>query len=456
MNLQHRIYLIITLLLFIGCEKQNEFLDKKPNDALIVPTTLNDFKLLLNNEQLFNTNDPSLGVISGEDFYISNDIWLSATTIEQNTYIWASDIYQSKKTYSDWAQPYNAIYEANYILEGLAKMIPSPSQVTEYNTYKGQAMFYRAWNFYNLVQTYAPPYDSTTANSDLGILLRLSSDFNIKYKRASVKDSYTKIISDLTTALSLLPAATEHKTTQATSITANAMLARVYLAMGKYDLAFKYSDATLNQNSKLIDFNTLDASAYPISNGFVVEDIFHNSLTGYNITYYGEPEVDSILYASYDENDLRKSVYFGLSDYGVISFKGSYDYYGYEYTGLAIDEMYLIRAECYARAGNTQAAINDLNTLLITRWKTGTFIPYTASSSDDALIQVLQERRKELVFRGLRWTDLRRLNKEDRFKTTLTRIINSHSYTLPPNDKKYVLPIPDDEIRLNEIPQNER
>jgi hypothetical protein len=92
----------------------------------------------------------------------------------------------------------------------------------------------------------------------------------------------------------------------------------------------------------------------------------------------------------------------------------------------------------------------------VTRWAKGTFIPFTASSSDDALIQILNERRKELLYRGLRWTDLRRLNKDPRFAITLKRIINGVSYTLPPNDNRYAWPIPDNEIALTNMPQNER
>jgi hypothetical protein len=53
-----------------GCKKQNQFLDAKPNEALAVATTLADFQLMLNNENLFNINDPALGLISAEPLYM--------------------------------------------------------------------------------------------------------------------------------------------------------------------------------------------------------------------------------------------------------------------------------------------------------------------------------------------------------------------------------------------------
>ncbi|MBN8856731.1 MAG: RagB/SusD family nutrient uptake outer membrane protein, partial [Sphingobacteriales bacterium] len=77
-------------------------------------------------------------------------------------------------------------------------------------------------------------------------------------------------------------------------------------------------------------------------------------------------------------------------------------------------------------------------------------------SSAQALDTILVERRKELPFRGVRWTDLRRLNLEGR-TITLTRVLNGTTYQLPPNSKLYTLPIPPDVIIFNpNMKQNPR
>ena len=125
------------------------------------------------------------------------------------------------------------------------------------------------------------------------------------------------------------------------------------------------------------------------------------------------------------------------------------------FNGLAVDELYLIRAECYARTNKPTEAMADLNTLLATRWVTGTYVNMVASNAEDALIKVLTERRKELVMRGQRWTDLRRLNKDTRFAKTLRRVLDKN-YDLPPNDSRYVLLIPDEVIKGAGIEQNPR
>jgi hypothetical protein len=116
----------------------------------------------------------------------------------------------------------------------------------------------------------------------------------------------------------------------------------------------------------------------------------------------------------------------------------------------------LTRAECRARAGQLSGALSDLNTLLAKRWKTGTYVPLQAATAEAALSLVLAERRKELVARNMRWADLRRLNGDPARQVTLARTLNGNSYTLEPGSRRYVYPIPAEEVRLGGLEQNER
>ena len=130
-------------------------------------------------------------------------------------------------------------------------------------------------------------------------------------------------------------------------------------------------------------------------------------------------------------------------------FKGSYaQSTSVHFSGITTAEMYLVRAECYARKGNKDAALADLNTLLVRRWKAGSFIPVTAATSQDAFNKIMIERRKELLMRSLRWVDLKRLNKEGA-NIVLKRVENGQTYTLLPNANYYALPIPKDIIDLD-------
>lgn len=446
------------LILCTSCKKQDDYLDIKPDDALAVPTTLKDVENLLHYEALFNQGaDPSLGMATFDEYYVPSSVWATQLEMERNAYTFEKDLYNNAQV-NDWEIPYRQIYYANTALDALKNISISSDQQDRYNKLMGTALFYRSNAFYNLVQTFALPFDSVTASFDLGIPLRLNSDLNIKSTRPSVQLCYDQIISDLKNALDLLPINSDFRT-QPNKISANALLARIYLAVRNYNDAYNYSNASLELNNVLTDFNTLTpltSTATRISTTYLAEDLFHTSMINHAIvTGVTTPVVDSSFYALFDDNDLRKSFFFTLRS-GAIRFRGTYDFAAYKFSGLANDEIYLIRAECQARRGNKDAALADLNTLLSKRWKSSFFTPIQASTSDEALSKILLERRKELCFRGLRWTDIRRLNKEDSFKSTVTHIVNNIVYTLPPNDPKYALPIPANEIQLSGLQQNPR
>jgi hypothetical protein len=90
----------------------------------------------------------------------------------------------------------------------------------------------------------------------------------------------------------------------------------------------------------------------------------------------------------------------------------------------------------------------------LNRYK-GAFVPFTASTKEQALSIILSERRKELPCRGVRWTDIRRLNLEGA-NIKPARIINNQYYELPVNSSLYALPLPPDAVALGNYQQNIR
>jgi hypothetical protein len=115
----------------------------------------------------------------------------------------------------------------------------------------------------------------------------------------------------------------------------------------------------------------------------------------------------------------------------------------------------LTKMECLVRRGELAAASDLFNKLLGKRFRTGTYAQVTFTEADRALGAVLTERRKELVWRALRWDDIKRLNKQGA-GIILTRMLGGTEYTLGPNSKRYVFNIPQDEINRSGITQNER
>lgn len=441
-----------------SCKKQQEWLEIKPNLNNITPERINEFQALLDFESNY-TSKGTLTVMSAAPFYLT-DAEFNAIEVGfiRNAYTWNKQIFEGKST-SDWGTNYSLIAIANICLEGIAKIPVTQLNQNPYNQVKGTALFLRANSYLNLLEAFAKPYNANTADKDLGIVLKLTSSLDERVERSSVKKCYDQIISDLNEAAKLLPGQTTVQI-RPTSIAAKALLARTYLLLENWTLAAQMATEALSVNSFLIDFNTISTSAtipFPSLQNKNPEVIFYTEMTS-GLEYGSNGSfIDSTFYQSYHNNDLRKLIFYRVFNNKPI-FKGYYT--GRTITpfgGIAINELYLIRAEALARLNEYSNAMSVLNSLLIKRWRTGTFVPLTANNAEDALSKIITERRKELPFTGhLPWMDLRRLNKDNRFARTLKRTIMGKEYILLPNSPNYVLPIPDEEIRFSGIPQNER
>lgn len=453
---------ILCCLLFGACKKQDDWLNAKRIKSDITPSTVVDFQAILDNNVNMNGEYPGIELLGTDNFYVTDANLSGSSEQEINSYTWAKDIYQNEPDYT-WTNLYVVVEDANIVLDGLKKITGAEAATTAYNNVKGSALFFRAFAFYYLAQIYSKPYSKTSASSDPGIPLRLTSDVTVASTRATVQETYDQILKDLKSAVSLLPESPLFAS-RPSQPAANGLLAKVYLDMDDYTDAGAYANTCLGQNGKLLDYNDASLASVQIPFSFPSfttgnpEVIFFAYGGGYStIEPLGTGYVDTMLYRTYSNNDLRKTLYYSDNGSGLISFIGNYAANYYDFSGIANDEIYLIRAECYARAGNANAALADLNELLSKRYVTGSFTPYTTSDSQTALKLVLAERRKELPFTGvLRWEDLRRLNKEPAFAVTVTHKYNSKTYTLPPNDNRYVYPIPDQEVQIDHLEQNPR
>jgi len=469
---KHRLIAIV-LIIFYGCKKSS-FLETRPDDSLVVPTSLKDLQAILDNDAIMNGNAsgvglmPNSGEISYNSYYVNDANFGGVLTpLEQKLYKWDKQPFTGEPNILDWDLPYRSVFYSNVVLDGLKKITPEASQQSEFNNIYYSALFYRAHIFYQLAQIFAPVYASETASTDWGIPLRLTADVNEEIRRSTVAETYSKIIEDLKSCAGELTTNPLYKT-RPSKQAACALLARVYLSMRNYDSAFVYADKSLQLYNKLVDYNILMVTNtnFPFLNiRFNDEVIFHCLLRECLPLRLGAAIVDNTIYNSYNNNDLRKAdknndllkgaFYRFISN--TYSFRGSYYGSVQLFSGLATDELYLIRAECFARKNSTSQALSDLNALLIKRWRnTVQYTQVTATDAADALNKILEERKRELMFRGLFWTDLRRLNKEGR-NISFTRTVLGQTYTLPPNDLRYTFPIPDNVINFNPgMPQNPR
>src|SRR5690606_13863746 len=189
------------------------------------------------------------------------------------------------------------------------------------------------------------------------------------------------------------------------------------LDIRQYDAAERYADSCLTLYNKLVDYNTLDRSAAaPFSN--TNDELIYSAMTfgSYNFTAgsRGSPaRIAEELIDMYEVDDLRLALFFTEDPDGKRWKKRGYGGQAYPFTGLATDEIYLIKAECMARRNEVAQAIEILNTLRRHRFdNTKPFVQVDAADGEEALQKVLDERRRELVWRCLRWQDIKRLNLE--------------------------------------------
>ena len=452
---------MIFLYICIGACKKGDWYDVKSDKRLAVPTTLKDLQALMDHGVVLNTNTPALKELASDGHYVNDVMALSLVSNDKNAYTWSHEELYFGVT--DWISAsassgsYRRIYYCNLVLEGLNELlVEEDAGLNEWKNIKGQALFHRAMAFYDLAQVFAPPFILNGVNSELSIPLRLESDINIPSKRSTNEQVYNKILTDLMEAKDLLPLTSLYKT-RPSKVAVLALLGRIYLSMEDYDKAYIYSNMSLESYSTLMDFTKLNTTSTtnPIMQ-YNPEIIFYSSMWDMVPLSFANNLIDTVWYNSYSNNDVRKKIFFNRNaTTGLVTSKGTYCGMGFNvhFSGLATDELFLIRAECYARQGKVPEAMRDLNTLLKTRWS-GIFTDLTATNKDNALVKILEERKKELIMRGLRWSDLRRLNRDPRFAISLTRKVGTKIYTLEPNSYKYTFPIPDDIIALTGMEQN--
>jgi tetratricopeptide (TPR) repeat protein len=432
-------------------------LNENPSSNNYVPSTLDDFMALLQDNQTMNRS-PAIGDISSDNFYLLPTFWLMLPVVQKNAYIWAPDIFEGQTEVEEWKAPYTKVLNANVILDGLYKINVTGSNNRKWHEIRGAALFARAHAFYQLAQLFAPYYDTLSSIQPFGIPLRLTVSKDI-VQRSTLTQTYDRILTDLLEAASLLGPFTDQHVNLASRPAAYALLARVYLSMDNYGQALFYSDKCLRTDSVLINYDTLNVNSINVFRGHNPEIIFHSEFYAAAVPMKGVVAagaiIDSVLYRSYDSNDLRQKAFFLINAAGNPNLKYGYAGTIYQFSGIATDEVWLIRAECHTRLGHTTQALYDLNTLLRHRWKAGTYTPVQEFDPQKLLALILDHRRKELPFRGLRWTDLRRFNKEGKTRP-LIRKLDNNSYSLEPGNIRYTLPIPNDIIGMTGMLQNPR
>ncbi|MFS4474602.1 RagB/SusD family nutrient uptake outer membrane protein [Chryseobacterium sp. T20] len=444
---------IITCLLGISCSEK--WLEDKQDIKLIVPATLTDLDLLLNAD-LFQYDGRGGIETSCDDYEFTTEQYNQISFgFDRDFIIWKKerdyenlDLVQQ----NEWKCAYGQIQVCNVVLKQLIPINRNSSNKMEYDRIKGTALYHRAKQFLNMAMTFSKNYEQSTANTDLGIPIKLDDDIDENVKRATVEQTYQQIIQDLRQSAQSLPM-TQPDYTKVAKSGAFALLARAYLFMNNFNDAKSAADSSLKYNSFVQDFNQITNTSANRPLNIQSKEIHVRGVMVKSSSNPTTGRINTMLYNQYTNDDLRKVLFFRNEADGKVTFKGSF--LSSLFTGTTTGEVLLILAEAKARLNDTKGSLEALNKLAINRYKKDNFVPFSASSNTNALDIILKERRKELLARGLRWQDLKRLNIDPKYAVNLTRTIGTAIYTLPANDPRYVLPIPQFVINFNHIEQNQ-
>ncbi len=339
-----------------------------------------------------------------------------------------------------WQVPYQCIYQANSILAGLAgsNQVSAPLK----NELMGEAKFIRAFSFFYLVNLFG------------NVPLILSTDYqtNAITYQTPIDSIYLQIIADLTSSQTLLASDYSYSNgerVRPNSWAASAMLARVYLYLGKWQDAEAQSTSVINQNSLFSILPDLNQVFLANSNEAIWQLMptrpGNNTGEGNIYILTSEPLYASLspsLIGAFDSGDLRKQNWVADTTIGPTTYFFAYKYKVKTSTEvteysmvLRLAEQYLIRAEARAEQQNISGAQEDLNVI---RNRAG-LTDFLINNQDSLLKAIMQERQVELFTEwGHRWLDLKRTNQS-------TQILSPIKINWQPTDSLY--PIPQSDIQ---------
>ncbi|MBD2756805.1 RagB/SusD family nutrient uptake outer membrane protein [Spirosoma validum] len=454
-------------------------IDKKPYNGLA------EDAILQNAQGLRAATDGNYTFIKDSDYtrnlYIMNEypgdnVTLSGTTTDP---LFLTYTYRHTSDQGNTLQIYRKGYQ---VIVGCNKVIEAVKEGTskELDQILGENLFLRAMVHFDLVRLFGRPY-TQSPETNLGIIIKTDSKADDNATRSTVKDVYAFVVSELQRSIKLMT--TVRTSSYASPAAANALLSRVYLYMNDNANALKYADLVIADGRFALATPTQVPDFYTLENEQNREVIFaikhtlkdDRGFSAIGSMYYTSPggigwgEV----YASQEYQDLvnkfpndkrRSFLVKKLTSAGAQEQRnGINKVYITKFSNqggiptlsspivLRLAEMYLNRAEVYAKMGDNAKAIADVNLIRQRAGLTGTEL-YTVADLKGlptVLDVVLQERRLELAFEGHRPYDIFRNNRSLVRNYPGFHNTTNGQQTVLPDDKQLVNLVPESEIVLN-------
>lgn len=472
------IYLSFFLLtgLVVSCD---DFLDIEPQLAV------SDDAIYGDHEGVLNALHGAYALVASSNLYAGTSVFQSDLVANTGELNWIGTFIQYRQwnwkamdpndgfVSGKWSTSYKAIDLCNNILASLDVVNDAHKARVE-----GEALFIRGILYFELVRFYALPYVAGQSNDHPGVPLVLTPTAGITEEnypsRATVAAVYNQILADLTGAKTLLSDFTSAGANggRATASTSAAFLARVHMAMENWSAAASEANTVINNLGGYAALHATPRAAFN-NDEYTSEDVFMinqnptsnagQANTGITTFFASLPGLGrGDVYASqdffdmFDDNDLRIQVtndpgigsiadvptmfYVGVGTDSGNRMSSKWGKHDANVPVIRLAEMILTRAEANFRAGSAVGAapLDDVN------------IIRDRANADDVWVSltlndIREERFRELAFEGHAIHDLRR------FRGSVVAPSGSPfvGQTIPWNDGRLVLPIPQREIDVN-------
>ncbi len=475
--------LLVGVLALTSC--QEDYLDTLPTDQVpsvnAVVTTDNGMAVLEGIHRALYVRYGSQGRGGAGSFNMNIDelgedhVFNSSTWTTSYRWILNSSPTNSYNT-SHWGMFYKWIANANVLINAIDN---AEGPQDERDNIKGQALVYRAYCHYQLVQTWAKAYQEGQDNTQLGVPIRLKNTPE-PIERSTVEAVYKQIQDDLSAAIPLLEGKDRPNKSHINAAIAKGLKARVFLTQGKWGMAVTYAQQAradyplMDQATYAAGFrDNLDANSEFMWASHIQEDQtnYFGNLGAYISRNYSSSSIRSnprsinnLLYNMISDTDVRKSLFdptgkhVGLE---LVSNAKKYPYTSQKFLAVSTSdsrmdvpmmraaEMYLIEAEALARDTKYGLAAQVLYNLIVTRDQAYTLSTNTGQALID---EIMVHRRIELWGEGFRWFDLKRLNLPlDRTGSNHKSSITNKVMNVPVGDNRWVWAIPQDEIDANPL-----
>lgn len=484
---------VTAALLLSSC---NDFLSERPaKSSDIVPSTVADMETIL--AGMWRGDNISSNLI-----YAGGDVDLNAEMERRmpGSYeignvqgaTWEREFSGTNKDYM-WGYRYENIFRANLAFYYIDKITATDEQR---QMIKAKASFRRALSYMELLNIYTLPYSSATLNEP-GLPLATSIGFDYSLERASLKDTYDFIEKDIIEALKIKVELNQKfgqgSVNRVTIAAADALASKFYLMKHDYANAKKYAQAALDKYGveNIMNYNQIGYASridkgtiiidgkeiayevkypatqfgYDYTNNWT-EDYFDGSAgTNFGSSFALDNIPSAAHIACFGEDGDREQdarwKYFYVKNYAYYNNKPiDVPYYmKYKNYTMTVPEMLLTIAECEARAGDYNVAVNLVNQLRAKRIDPAGKVTLSAANKDEAIALVIRERRREMgLFKRL--FDVRRYNSNDYAADDVTIEQHFYSYSpgsvdlsspvkkyeIKPGDRRYAAMIPDGDI----------